>query len=84
LRKTSAGTAALALVAALLAGCQGSNTRDLEGVKIKDPARAEIYANLDQHPNIVRLCIDGLAFVTTSRKEDVLMRVPEWDGWCKG
>lgn len=73
----------LAAIVATLSGCPGANTRDLENVKIKDPKKAEIYANLDQHPNIVRLCIDGLAFLTTSRKEDVILRVPEWDGWCK-
>lgn len=84
--KVKKATALAALLAAAVAGttgCQGANTRDLEGIKIKDPKKAEIYANLDQHPNIVRLCIDGLAFLTTSRKEDVILRVPEWDGWCK-
>jgi hypothetical protein len=73
---------ALAGVAAV-GGCQGANTRDLKGVSAKNPSKTELYANVDNHPNIVRLCIDGLAFVTTSREMDPLLRVPEWDAWCK-
>lgn len=74
----------LALLVPLLAlaGC-GANERDLEGVHIKNPAKAEIYANLDQHPNIVRLCIDGVALMTTTRDLNAVQRVPEWDAWCK-
>jgi len=29
------------------------------------------------------LCIDGVAFVTTSRDYSAVLRVPEWDAWCK-
>jgi hypothetical protein len=61
----------------LLTGCQ--QLRDLEGVPIKEPQRAEVYANLDEYANIVRICIDGVAFAMTTRDHDPLTRVPEWD-----
>jgi hypothetical protein len=69
-------------VAGSAAGC-GANTRDLEGVPIRSPQKVEIYANLDGHPNIARQCIDGVAFMTTTRDYSSVLRVPEWDGWCK-
>lgn len=74
--------AVIAAAAALaLAGC-GANNRDLEGVDLIDPDRIEVYANVDQNPNIVRLCIDGVAFITTSRKRFAVQRAEYWDGWC--
>lgn len=67
-----------------LAGC-GANQRDLENVPLTNPDKIEIYANIDQHPNIARLCIGGVAFATTTREYgDAVLRVPEWDAWCKG
>lgn len=71
---------ALVLVAS---GC-GANTRDLEGVPFKNPDKIEVYINIDDHPNVARLCIGGVAFFTTSRNYgDAIGRVPEWDAWCK-
>lgn len=70
------------LLGAALAGC-GSNRRDLEGIPLTEPSKVEIYANLDTQPNIVRLCIDGVALMTTSREYTSVIRVPEWDAWCK-
>lgn len=84
--KIRASVAALAgTVVVLLAGAGGcgANQRDLEGVEIRNPQKAEIYANLDEHPNIVRVCIDGVALLTTTRELDGVQRVPEWDAWCK-
>jgi hypothetical protein len=70
--------AALAAVSA--AGC-GSSRRDLNGVVNKNPDKAEMYANVDGYPNIVRICIDKVAFATTTRDNSpaALIRVPEWD-----
>ena len=62
-----------------LSGCEGQQVRDLEGVPIRQPDKAEIYANVDQYPNITRICIDGVAFATTTRDYQPVMRVPEWD-----
>lgn len=65
-----------------LAGC-GSNYRDLENVPLSQPDKVEIYANLDGHPNIARLCIDGRAFITTTRSgKGSWARAPYWDSWC--
>lgn len=78
MRKTI--VACVALGALLLAGCTPANQRDLEGVNGKQPDKVELYMNVDQHPNIVRLCIDHVAFATTSRENGQnFMRVPEWD-----
>lgn len=77
------GAAITAAVILAVTGCSGANVRDLKGVQGKNPAKTELYINVDGHPNIVRMCIDTLAFVTTSRETDMLMRVPEWDDtWC--
>jgi len=78
------GVLALGFTALLaVSGCTAANERDLEGVNIQNPAKAEIYANLDGHPNIVRLCVDGVALLTTTRELDGVQRIPEWDAWCK-
>jgi len=73
-----------ALTALAVAGCTPANQRDLEGVNGKHPNKIELYVNVDQHPNLVRLCIDHVAFVTTSRENGQnFLRVPEWDvPWC--
>lgn len=73
-----AGAAALALT-----GCVAGQQRDLEGVNPRNPDKVELYVNVDEHPNIARVCIDGVALVTTSRVDDPIIRVPEWDSWCK-
>jgi hypothetical protein len=72
---------ALTLTAAL-SGC-GANQRDLNGIDIKNPDKVEVYANIDEHPNIVRMCIGGIGFATISRQYNAILRVPEWDAWCK-
>jgi hypothetical protein len=85
----------LEIVAALMAGalmtgivaCGGqdkSNNGDLKGVLFHRPDKIEGYTNVDGQPNLVRLCIDGVAFMTTSRDYSSTIRVPEWDHWCGG
>jgi hypothetical protein len=64
------------------AGCgsDNANQKDVKGVPWRNPDKIEVYANIDEHPNIVRVCIDKVAFATTSRPDGInLMRVPEWD-----
>ena len=46
------------------------------------PDQVDLFYNLDTHPNIVRLCIDGVAIMTTSREFEPVQRVPEWDAYC--
>jgi predicted small secreted protein len=78
----------VALIAAVLTGCGQAawedSLRDLEGVQVYDPDEATLWNNVDQHPNIVRLCLDGVAFATTTRPDfAAVTRVPEWDAHCK-
>lgn len=40
---------------------------DLEGVQVSDPDSITLYNNVDQHPNLAVICIDGMTFVTTTR-----------------
>lgn len=82
-RHVVAVLAALAAAAVALSACGSNNFRDVEGVKSKDPQKLEVYSNTDAHPNINRVCIDGVAFATTTRDYAPILRVPEWDAWCK-
>lgn len=76
--------ALIAVVAMVSAGCD-DQTHDLKGVKFSDVQHAEGFNNVDQHPNIVRFCIDGRAFVSTTREGTGLIRIPEWDvTFCHG
>lgn len=75
------GVAALALVAG--AACTpGNNFRDVEGVKSVDADKYTVYNNVDKHPNIMVLCIKGVAFVTTTRDYNAIMLVPALDKTC--
>lgn len=81
---------AIALTAVAVAGC-GANNFDLEEVDGRSPDRIEVLLNVDSHPNIVRLCIDGFAFYTVStthapaHASERLHRRPEWDQtFCAG
>jgi hypothetical protein len=84
---TKALTVAALVAAGVLTSAEScdNQTADKKGVIFHDPQKIEGYKNVDQHPNIVRLCIDGVAFYTTTRTNGEFMgRVPEWDTWCKG
>jgi hypothetical protein len=72
------GTLALTSVTAC-----GANDRDVEGVDLSEPAKIEIFGNIDGHPNLAISCLHGVAFVTTTRGYgDAVMRVPELDKIC--
>jgi hypothetical protein len=77
--KTSAAILAGAVAVVLSLTACGSSRRDLNGIPSKDPEKAEMYANVDGYPNVVRICIDGVAFATNTRQYDSMIRVPEWD-----
>ena len=77
--------AGMALALAAMAGAcsPGNNFRDVEGVGSKDPDLIEAYNNLDGHPNIAKVCIDGVAFATTTRDaQAAIQRVEAWDRTC--
>ena len=73
-------------VALVLGACSpGNNFRDLEGIRSQKPDLVEVYSNVDQHPNIAKVCIDGVAFATTTREgNSAIMRVDDWDATCPG
>lgn len=73
---------AVLLLVVGLGACSSDNFKDVEGVDSRDPDKIENYNNMDGHPNIGRLCIDGVAFLTTTRDYHPIERVPEWDDWC--
>ena len=81
-----ATTAVVLGVGTMLGGCtSGNNFRDVEGVASKDPDLLEAYNNLDGHPNIAKVCIDGVAFATTTRDAAAaIQRVEAWDSTCPG
>ena len=75
----------LAVGVAALGGCARDNFRDVEGVSSKNPDSIEAYNNLDGHPNIAKVCIDGVAFATTTRDaQAAIQRVEDWDATCPG
>lgn len=74
------GATVALLTMSALSGCSGDTFRDLEGVKGQDPQKVEIIYNVDGYPNIVRICVDKVAFATTTRQaQAAIFRVPEWD-----
>lgn len=89
---------ALAATAVVLVSCSSAMSRDIDTptelaatsielgpdqLTMGAPDRVDLFYNLDTHPNVVRLCIDGVAIMTTSREYgDAVTRVPEWDAYC--
>jgi hypothetical protein len=87
-RDLGVGAVAGGTIAAIVfgvAGCgsfneQNATSGDLKGVTADRPQKIRAFNNIDRHPNIVELCIDGRAFLTTSRLAGVnLMRFPDDD-----
>ena len=76
-------TAAVVVAGAFGACSPGNNFRDVEGVDSQEPDTIEVFSNVDRHPNIAKLCIDGVAFATTTREgNSAIMRVEAWDRDC--
>lgn len=81
----------------ILVGCTPDQLGDRGGDSgnrpdhIGDVDYVEVYRNADQFPNISRICVQGLAFASTSSgsrgsegadADPSLLRVPEWDTFC--
>lgn len=54
---------------------------------VKAPDSITVYVNVNDHPTINKLCLEGLAFRTVSVKyaeinTPAAERVPEWDKTC--
>lgn len=81
--KARLGVVAVGMVAVLASCTPGNNFRDLKGIKSQEPDLVEVFTNVDKHPNIVKVCIDGVAFATTSREGNAaITRVEAWDKTC--
>lgn len=56
--------------------------------KATAPDSITVFQNVDDHPSLVRVCADGLAFLTVSNAHQngftkAWERVPEWDTYCR-
>jgi hypothetical protein len=73
----------LIAVAIFLSACSKQQVRDLEGITVKEPQKVELYTNVDQYPNVVALCINGVGFVSTTRDYTSLQESPGLtEKWC--
>lgn len=91
--RTAAVLVAVAGAALALGGCS-DQLGDRGGEagsppdKILDVDYVEVFRNADGFPNVSRVCVDGIAFATSStgRGESsggaAIIRVPEWDAVC--
>ncbi len=69
------------LVTIGLAGCP-QQQRDLEDVPAQEPDSASLYMNNDGYPNVSVICIDGTAWVTTTRDYEPIQPAPGLDKTC--
>jgi len=82
-----------------VAGCSSAHTRDIDtptkwfetsvemdedDLRVISPDDVTIWLGLDGHPNLARVCLDGLGFVTSTSEFKAYERVPEWDEYCGG
>lgn len=82
--------AAVAVAVVLLAGCdpvtqdrqEGGTTPD----RVADTSHVTVWRNVDNAPNVIVFCADGLAWAATSSVDGArtpsLLRVPERDSRC--
>jgi hypothetical protein len=94
-RSAPAAWAVAASVAVLMTGCSaqlGDRGGD-EGAapdRIGDVDYVEVFRNAHSFPNIARICVEGMAFASTSSglrgqhsdADPALLRMPEWDAVC--
>ncbi len=93
--------AAFVLAILVLAGCTEGDDASKADIKepkftgevlpsdyeARTPDKLTVYQNVDGHPTIVRVCIDGVGFRTISTThagglDGSVARVPEWDDYC--
>src|SRR5271154_3241151 len=79
--KVGAGIAVLA-TAGIVAGCTSPQLNDLRNSPTQYPNYSTTYINVDGFPNVTELCINGVAFATTTRDYTSIMRIPQWDAFC--
>jgi len=69
----------------LVAGCSGTpQMDDLKGINPQYPNYAALYVNVDGHPNVMMLCIQGVGIMTTTREYgSAAQLVPQWNAFCE-
>lgn len=72
----------LGLIVLLIVACQPQQQRDLKDVPIVQPEKTELFVNIDQHPNLHIVCLEGVAFVTANRDYKPWNREPDLDKVC--
>jgi hypothetical protein len=72
----------LAGIGAAIVGCSQPQFNDLRNVQAVYPNFARTYMDVDGFPNVTELCINGVAFATTSRDLNAITRIPQWDAFC--
>lgn len=102
MKKRAGLLASVLLALGILTACEDgkdAGKADLDQPKIPDriipkdfealsPDKVTVFLNIDTHPTVVRLCLDGLAWRTVSDAHSDLAtpavdRVPEWDSICE-
>jgi hypothetical protein len=68
--------------AGIAAGCASPQLNDLRNSPTNYPNYSMTYINVDGFPNVTELCINGVAFATTTRDYTSIMRIPQWDAFC--
>jgi hypothetical protein len=57
--------------------------RDLENVPLTEPDKVRMVVNVNDYPNIVLMCIEGVGYVTTTRADRPLQESPGLtEKWC--
>ena len=77
-----AGIVAIVMV---LTSCSGTpQNDDLNNLNPQYPNYAALYINVDGHPNIVMLCVQGVGIMTTTRQYgSAAQLVPQWNAFCE-
>jgi outer membrane lipoprotein SlyB len=73
-----AGVVASVLLTA--GSCEAQQLRDLENVPVEEMQNVRIFVNVDGYANMVVGCIEGAAFVFTTRDYEAFERQPDLDG----
>ena len=75
--------AAAVITAGIVAGCAGNpQLDDLRNTSVLYPNYAVTFMNVSNFPNVTELCINGIAFATTTRDYNAILRIPQWDAFC--
>jgi hypothetical protein len=74
--------AVVVATAGVIAGCASPQLNDLRNSPSLYPNYAVTYINVSGFPNVTELCINGVAFATTTRDYTSILRIPQWDAFC--